>query len=246
MIKIIYSINGQDYKEVASEETEFVFDREHREIEIVKGFKSDEINPFSDDFPEKVSLEDQNIFDAIVKLMDSQKKACCKETNIRIYVSVSAITKNGQWYKTVEPSEWYVDIKGGDGLENIASGWRPSSSVKISYSIHGEDDISLCSEESEFYFYCGPTSPFSSNFPEQVSAQDRKVLDTIRKFVSQSRPENFPDVFRVYAWVSAEGIAPDQIGGVTNWSEIAEPSKWMVETDLRKIGKCESSGWQLY
>lgn len=112
--------------------------------------------------------------------------------------------------------------------------------VKITYSIHGDEDMELAGEEKQFEVNRDETSPFSSDFPEIVSEEDLEILGAIRDLLNTKKEDcNLPDDFRVYAWVSA-------IQDCDEWASIGDPCQWFVETNHLKVVNCDSSGWQPY
>jgi hypothetical protein len=113
--------------------------------------------------------------------------------------------------------------------------------IKITYSIHGAEDMELAGEEKEFGFERDESSPFSNDFPQQVSTEDLEVLHAIMNLVKgkNSEYECIPNEFRVYACVSS-------IYDCEEWCEMSDPSRWFVDTDMSKIEKCDPSGWQPY
>jgi hypothetical protein len=230
MIKIVCTIHdwAEDI-EKARVESEFSFDR------------SDE-SPFSTDFPAQVSAEDAKVLDAIRDFVNSNKADC--EPPARVYAWVSAIQNNGEWVPCDSATRWYLEIEEGDDLEKLthcdSQGWIPEYLVKITCSIHGEEDMELAGEEKAFGFSRDEESPFSTDFPAKVSSEDVKVLEAIRNLVNAKRADqSISNVFRVYAWVSA-------IQDCGEWSEVGDRSTWFVQTDLERIAKLDSSGWQTY
>jgi len=228
MIKIIYTIHdwAEDI-EKARVESEFAFDRRDE-------------SPFSTDFPSQVSGEDTKVLEIIRDFVNSNKADC--DPPARVYAWVSAIQNNGEWVPCDCATRWYFEVEGGDDLEKLAQcdsqGWNPEYLVKITFSIHGEEDMELAGEETAFGFLRDEGSPFSSDFPAQVSSEDIKVLEAIRNLVNAKKGDHcIPDEFRVHAWVSA-------IQDCGEWSEVGDRSEWFVETNLERIAKCDSSGWQ--
>lgn len=113
--------------------------------------------------------------------------------------------------------------------------------TKISYSIHDGSGHWITGDETVFSFDRDESSPFSKGFPEQVSAQDVDVLAAIGNLVNKQKSD-IPNDFTIEVWVS-------QFQYDGEWCDIEvieDNNRWIVKTDIEKLGKCDASGWKRY
>lgn len=100
-----------------------------------------------------------------------------------------------------------------------------------------EDDSWICSSDLEIES-CA-SGAFDSGFPEQMTPDDRLILEAIKKLVTDQ--EYLDEKFRIY--VRATAINYEEEG--SDWIELLEDEnpQWYVDTDKSRALACDRAGW---